>query len=462
MRIVMVALCAMAVAAQDLPRVGTPMDGYWGIWYFNQKVETEYVYKYSGGLGTYCAKHIPMAVYAPEVNKTFFVYGGRAKEADHIVNCISFFDHATGTVPRPVALIERKTNDMHFNPTLALDGAGHVYVFANSHGTAGRSYIFRSDRPHSIDGFTVVREDNFSYSQPWPAEVEGKAGLLWLHTRYDRVGRRLFFSTTADGRTWSEPRPLVRIRNGSYQISWAGRGKVATAFDHHPEKGGLNARTNLYYLETRDAGKTWTTAAGVPVATPVTEPTTPALVRDFEKEGLLVYLKDLAFDAEGRPIVLFLTARSYRSGPESGPRTWRTARWTGAAWEFGEVTTSDHNYDHGSLYVEPDGTWRVIAPTDPGPQPHATGGAIVTWTSGDRGKTWRRLPEAIGAFNGRNQTYVRRPFNAHEGFYAYWADGDALKPSESDLYFATKEGKAFRLPREMKDDAAKPEPAAAP
>ena len=38
-------------------------DGYRGIWYMNQPSNDEYVYKYSGGLGTYCAKHKPFAIY---------------------------------------------------------------------------------------------------------------------------------------------------------------------------------------------------------------------------------------------------------------------------------------------------------------------------------------------------------------------------------------------------------------
>ena len=50
----------------------TKMDGYRGIWYMNQPSNDEYVYKYSGGLGTYCAKHKPFAIYRAEVNKTFF------------------------------------------------------------------------------------------------------------------------------------------------------------------------------------------------------------------------------------------------------------------------------------------------------------------------------------------------------------------------------------------------------
>ncbi len=32
-------------------------DGYRGIWYMNQPSGDEYAFKYSGGLGTYCAKH---------------------------------------------------------------------------------------------------------------------------------------------------------------------------------------------------------------------------------------------------------------------------------------------------------------------------------------------------------------------------------------------------------------------
>ena len=57
-------------------------------------------------------------------------------------------------------------------------------------------------------------------------------------------------------------------------------------------------------------------------------------------------------------------------------------------------TTSDNNYDHGSLYIEPDGTWRVIAPTEPGPQPYNPGGEMVMWTSRDRGQTWKKVEAA--------------------------------------------------------------------
>ena len=68
-------------------------DGYKGIW-FTLGQFSEYGDKYSGGLGTYTANHIPIAIYSPEVKKTFFVYGGTtAKDQRHLLIMISYFDH---------------------------------------------------------------------------------------------------------------------------------------------------------------------------------------------------------------------------------------------------------------------------------------------------------------------------------------------------------------------------------
>src|SRR5688572_5244702 len=219
----------------------------------NQPQPGPYKYKYSGGLATYPQQHAPIALYSPAANKTFFCYGGKTTNANTLSNIVSCYDHATGQVPRPAVLLSRATNDLHYNPSLSIDADGRLYVFANSHGqgaelsktdpTHGKSFIFRSTKPHSIEAFEKVHESNFSYSQPW--HVEGH-GILWLHTRYEQGKRRLYFSTTTDGRTWSDPHPLARIKSGDYQISWAHKNKVATALDQHPDKGGLNARTNVY------------------------------------------------------------------------------------------------------------------------------------------------------------------------------------------------------------------------
>lgn len=456
------------------PTRNEPADGYRGVWYFNQKSDDEYVYKYSGGLGTYCAKHQPFAVHCASVDKTFFCYGGTtAERPDQLLHMVSYYDHATGTVPRPTILLDKQTNDAHDNPVLAVDGTGHVWIFSTSHGRTRPSFVHRSARPYDVREFvrvepTFVDErgerralDNFSYFQAWHA---GDDGFLCFFTRYGApAARTSMFLSSADGVTWSARRRLAAIEKGHYQISGYDpvHGTAAAACNFHPDPQGLNWRTNLYYMQSQDGGRTFTDAAGAPLELPLTTPDNAALVRDYSKQELLVYLKDLAFAPDGSPRILFVTSRHFRSGPDSGPRTWRLARFRDGQWTVHDVTTSDHNYDMGSLYVEPADTadaphrLRIIAPTEPGPQRYNPGGEIAMWTSDDDGSTWRRAA-TLTENSERNHTYVRRPVAAHPDFYALWADGDARRPSRSHLYFATREGRVFRLPDQMPGEHARP------
>jgi hypothetical protein len=368
-------------------------------------------------------------------------------------------------VPRPVRLLQKRTEDAHDNPTLSIDAAGHLFVFSSAHGTLRPSYIHRSKRPYDIAEWELIEQSNFSYTQPWYLPQSRR--FLFLHTLYRNTERALgeralHWKTSNDGRTWTTPQLLAYIEMGNYQIS-AREGdtdRLATAFDLHPDHGregkGLNYRTNLYYAETRDAGATWTNAAGERLALPLSAAQNPALVRDYRAESLNVYLKDLAFTDSGQPVVLYLTSRGFNPGPQSGPFQWHTARWSGKAWEFRPFTTSDHNYDHGSLFIEPDGTWRVIAPTAPGPQPWGTGGDMVMWTSRDQGATWQ-IVKTLTHDSRYNHTYARKPVNAAPEFYTLWADGSPLEPTPSSLYFSTQDGRVFRLPARMTGATASPE-----
>jgi hypothetical protein len=427
-------------------------NGYRGIWYMNQPTGDEYKYKYSGGLATYPQQHAPIAIYSAAANKTFFCYGGSTGKSNELACMVSYFDHATGTLPRPRIVMIKNTDDAHENPTIQIDEAGYVWVFGNTHGPAKNSFTFRSAQPHAIEDFDQVARTNFSYSQPWV--VPGK-GFLFLHTRYSKGRRLLHWMTSADGREWSLPAPLATVAQGHYQISNQHGERVATAFNYHPQQGGLNARTNLYCLETSDMGMTWQTADGEMIATPITQIHNAALVHDYEAEGKLVYLKDLNFDNAGRPVVLYLVSNSYTPGPTAGQREWFTAQWTGKHWERRPVTTSDHNYDYGSIYSEGD-EWRIIAPTEPGPQPWTTGGEIVLWTSRDQGATWKKMKQ-LTKTSRFNHTYARRPVNAHPQFYAIWADGNPLEHSDSRLYFTNRDGShVWQLPAEMADETARP------
>ena len=63
--------------------------------------------------------------------------------------------------------------------------------------------------------------------------------------------------TSPDGVHWTDWQRLAAIDEGHYQISAVGRRRAGSAFNYHPQGKGLNWRTNLYYIETPDFGKTW-------------------------------------------------------------------------------------------------------------------------------------------------------------------------------------------------------------
>jgi hypothetical protein len=91
------------------PRV----DGYRGIW-FDLGQRSEFGSKYSGGLGTYTAKHHPLAIYAPAVQKTFFVYG---------------------------------VNDPHDNPSVQIDCTGRLWGFVSARGRTRLGHVYRTRLP---------------------------------------------------------------------------------------------------------------------------------------------------------------------------------------------------------------------------------------------------------------------------------------------------------------------------
>ena len=431
-------------------------DGYRGIWYQCGVQGGEYKYKYSGGLGTYCAKHRPFAVYVEKVNKTFFCYGGTDTDNRTLLHMVSYYDHATGTVPRPTILLDKHTTDAHDNPVISIDAAGHIWIFSSAHGTARPAFISVSKRPYDIDEFEYVLRTNCSYPQPYYSSAKG---FLLLHTRYVGEQRLLYQTASAEGRTWSEPKLLSAVEWGHYQVSGRQAGRIGTAFNYHRAhpRDGSHWRTNLYYMQTDDFGATWQNAAGETLQLPLNEPQNAALVHDYEKEVLDVYVKDVAFDSQNRPIVLCLASLGNEAGPHNDPRTWRTARWTGREWEERDILVSDNNYDTGSLYVESDSLWRLIAPTQPGPQKYNAGGEVAIWISTDQGTTWEMVKQ-LTRNSLYNHTYCRRPDNAAPDFYALWADGHGREPSPSRLYFTDRDGThVWRLPEKMESETARPE-----
>ena len=451
-------------------------DGYYGIWFTlgqfapSGDEQSPYGDKYSGGLGTYTAKHCPLAIYDDIVGKTFFVYGGARDERRHLLAMIGAYDHGTHRLCSPFVVHDKQTvDDPHDNPSIAQDENGYLWVFVSGRGRARPGFIYRSRSARTLEnGFEQVLEGELTYPQPW--WIPGQ-GFLHLFTKYTGV-RELYWSRSYDGETWSEDRKLAGME-GHYQVSRRvpeggvsglgldlgamGSSKVITAFNRHPE-GHPDNRTDLFYLETDDLGDSWCTAAGEDLSSdlPLTAPNTPARVHDFAREGRHVYMKDIGLDRDGHPAILVVTSADHRPGPMGEPRTWTLARWQPDGWQWVPVTNTTHNYDMGSLYITSE-DWRIVAPTEPGSQHWGTGGEMAMWISEDDGWSWR-LAERLTSDSPYNHAYARRPVNAHEGFYAFWADGNPDVFSPSRLFFCDRAGTVWRMPIEMKADEAEPEP----
>ncbi len=443
-----------AIGQTSAPAASRPAAalGFQGVWYQHEPGGDDPEPAFSGGLATFSSCHTPMAIHVEQARKTFFVYGGSAgtPEDRRLQICISVYDHGAGTVMRPRVLVERASADPHGNPALSIDGQGCLWVFAPGVPAGQPGDVFRSARPYDLSEFTRAARMTFADPQPW--FIDGK-GFLVLLTRRSDKGTELCFVTSPDGGRWSEPAALTPPLRGCRAVSWRHRGKVGVAFNFHPDSRSLGG--NPYYLETPDAGQTWTTAQREKLTLPVRIEDSPTRVFDYASGGQAVCLKDLNFDSQSNPNLLLLMSRGPSTSPQGGPFLWMIARWATRSWRMTGLIESDHLMDSGCLHIETRNSWRLLGPTAPGAEPRQPGGEIVAWFSDDFGRAWGRTD--LTHASDFNHNGVRRPLDAHAEFYGFWADGAVRRASESLLYFTTRDGKVFRLPTRMSQDIAQPE-----
>lgn len=434
----------------------TKVDGYRGIWFeLNQKYK--YGDKYSGPLGTYTAKHVPLAIYAQEVDKSFFVYGGtKSEDQRHLLCMIGEFNHKTGMVSKPTVVHDKQgIDDPHDNPSLMIDEEGYIWVFISGRGRTRPGFKYKSKKPFDIAEFSQMTEEEMTYPQPWNTEY----GFFHFFTKYTGI-RQLYYETSKDGKIWTEDKMLAAIpvnedeKSGHYQISNTYEGKVvATFFNRHPN-GIVDRRTDLYYVQSKDFGETWTSVEGKALDVPLTKQASAARAVDYASQSKNVYLKDMGFDSEGNPVCLYIRSYGHEPGPRSAPYEWCITKWDGKEWHTSVITTSDHNYDMGSLYLSED-SWRIVGPTEKGPQEWGVGGEIAIWQSSNQGESWTKQ-KAVTSNSELSHAYVRRPVNFKNPFCFFWADGDSHTFSKSSLYFGNFKGGIWQLPYNMEKDYEKP------
>lgn len=408
-------------------------DPFQGIWYASGSGETANMrtfpgnaYVYCGAKATYCAWHRPMAVYAAEVDKTFFVFGNAENSP-----AISCYDHGAGTFQRPVVLGRNPNMDAHRNPTLLIDEEGHLYVFYGAHGHPTR--VVSAQAPYDISQWaprTDIADPRTSYPQPW----ELTPGEIFVSYRHPPGWR--FRRSRDRAASWEEPQDLIRYRDERsfpYAVTIAESGpwprKVHIAWSRvgggTPEEQRTKPlwarRYNVYYACSEDGGIIWRRSDGSAYTLPITEETAEK-VYDCGERG--VWLKDIQLDSQGSPHVLFVESDCF-----TYETAWKLASLQERGWRVHDVATSDHMYDHGALVILRDDDFRIYAPTT-ATQPHEDGGDIEEWRSGDRGETWKNTAH-ITSGSTYSHNHVRTVLNHERGrgdFRVFWSYGDSVYP----------------------------------
>ena len=433
-----------------------------GVWYCCGTANTlpGHKYVYSGGMATYCIWHRPMAVYAPEVNKTFFVYGN-ANNAP----TITCFDHAAQRFAYPVVLGSNPDGDAHRNPTLLVAEDGHLYVVYGAHGHP--THAVRSSTPYDISTWTRLPDlpdPETSYPQPWPL----KPGEIFVSYRCRPLsavrapktaegqppGWRFTLSRDG-GKTWTPSQDFIQFEGSSiYAITIAEEGryprKVHIAWSRlgggTPEEVRTKhlwaRRYNVYYACSDDGGATWRKSDGTPYALPITEAAAEKIY-DCGQRG--VWLKDIQLDEQGNPYILFID-----SDPSTYESAWKIARHVGGKWAISSIAASDHMYDDGGLVILSGNDLRVYGPTTAS-QPQEDGGEIEEWRSTDGGATWsNRKHLTQGSPLSHNNVKVVLGHQKGKGdLRIFWSYGDSnYPPATKDVrlyYYGEALGEAARV-----------------
>ena len=147
--------------------------------------------------------------------------------------------------------------------------------------------------------------------------------------------------TSTDGREWSSPKLLAAVDMGHYQISNVCDGRVCTAFNYHRHTGWPQ-RENQSLLP-RNARHGSNLAKRKRRSGPYAD---SREANDCARLRLRGRAQACVLERHqlrcGRPSGDFVShEQQLCAGPESGPREWFTAHWTGEKWERHPL------HDHG-------------------------------------------------------------------------------------------------------------------
>ncbi|MFL5866834.1 MAG: BNR-4 repeat-containing protein [Thermoleophilaceae bacterium] len=333
------------------------------------------------GDGAWCWFADPRGVHYEGTRNATYI-GWVAQDGDIKV---ASFDHFSGV--RTTAVLHSKLQvDDHSNPALLVRPDGRLQVFYSGHN--GRSMYYRvTTNPEDVGSWGAEAKlptntsgpYGFTYPNPMRLSAEQKTYLFWRGGNYNPT-----FSTQQDGQSsWAPAQTLVSVPGQRPYVKYDSNktDKIGFAFTNgHPDA----VSSNIYFAYYKAGGIY--KADGTRIGTLGTA-ITPAQADKVFDNANKVWVHDMAFDSQGRPVIVFAEFVS-----TSDHRYWY-AKWLGDRWATTEIT-------HAGGSIDLDGTQPYYSAgitldhEDPSTVylSRDAGGVfeVETWTTPDDGTSWSR------------------------------------------------------------------------
>ncbi len=378
--------------------------------------------------GAWCWFAGPRAVcFEGEHRRTYIGWVSRTGDV-----CVASVCATTGEIKSSIVGRTGWPND-HATPSLVVRNDGRIMVFYCGHG--GRNLRYRTSLgSEDISEWSEERsvETNTEgwggYSYPSPVLLSGESEELLLFWR--GASFKPCFSTSADGVSWSDARPLLNIegirrRPRPYIRVVSNRfDTIHIAFTNgHPDEEPFS---NIYYACYK--GGAFRRADGSVIGSledAELDLERCDLVYDARIDSTQSWVWDVAEDAAGRPII------AYATFPKEDQHQYWYASWNGDEWEVRHVTAAGAHFPKAPAdsrrFEACYSGGLTLDRADPSvvylSRPVNGTFEIERWTLSDDGTAWRSEPITAGSLKDNVRPCVPEG-RADWGPEAIWMHGD--------------------------------------
>jgi hypothetical protein len=341
---------------------------------------------------------------------------------------VGAYNHATKGI-ETFTLKENWDADDHNVGAFLLLADKRIMVFYARHNKQG-IYCRTSSNPEDLasweEEIMISTSDRITYAHPIYLSEEQTYYVFWRGPSWKPT-----FSTSKDGKTWSEPLILLQdIEKGASnvrpytKITSDGKSSIHFTFtDGHPR---VEPQNSVYYIKYEDGkffkadGSEFGTMSSLPI-----RHTESDVVYDGKSSNVRAWVWDIALDTHGNPVI------AYTRLPEETDHRYCYARWDGQKWMNVELTAGGkwfpqtlegvverETYYSGGISLNHSNTSVLYLS-----RPVKGIFEIEKWSSEDEGATWKSRLITTNSSQNNVRPVVPRGYSGKKN-YVLWMYGD--------------------------------------